>query len=41
MVNTRRVVICVADTANSEFFATTDSSGTAVAATACTAITLS
>ena len=41
MVNTRRVVITVADDAGSEYFGTTDSSGTAVAATACTAITLS
>ena len=40
MVNTRRVVICVADVVNGEYFGTTDSDGTAIAATTCSAITL-
>ena len=40
IVNTRNVVICVADDVEGEFFATTDSSGTAVAATSCGTIAL-
>ena len=41
IVNTRRVVITVADDAGSEFFGTTDADGNTVAATACGTIALS
>jgi hypothetical protein len=40
IVNTRRVVIVVADDVEGEYFTTQDSSGTAVAATTCGTIAL-
>ena len=41
IVNTRRTVLVIADDAGGEYFATTDASGTAVAATNCGTIALS